>query len=706
MSTESSRDASRRGAPEILCSHCGAIFSPPEDDHARCPKCLRSSGLVQGEPPTESPSPNPRGLRWAVVAVAAVAAWALWWTNSPSPGDLEPGGDGAASPSSAPVLSTLPEALRLRPGEITGAVQLEADRLPRDGKAILEAVVHAQQQGWLAPRPEDDELAGAPRSASSLAPAISGSRVEAAGPLESAILAAALLRARLEEPISWGVDDSAPDSATDLMKRRYLLRAGQGPWLALDDASVDQATVRVLDEAGLVADTLAIHGLMALMSDDMDLASLASQQARALAPADPAVVYAAGQVQVAAGLVDMGLSTMEGAAHRRADARTWYGLGLAAMHTQKAFKAHQYMQRASQTDPTAIEPYLGLSQLGLERLAVTPKPQQGRVVEEIQAAVDAAAAIDPEAVGIAAIQAQLAVLGGDPARAERLLRAETDRRPQDGLAWLNLAQFLTSTGHADAVLPLLKEAVAAGATGDEIHQTLGAILAESGRLEEAVLALDRALEAEPGSSTLRPQLAQLHHALGRPEAARRLLTAHLEREPADGRSRLLAAQLELDVGQLDQAETHVAQVLAKEPQHPQALLLEVVLALSRGTDPTRELQAAVAAVGGRSDVAQVLLEQGFPTEGEALLRDALANEPEDGLAPVLLVALLVATERAEEAKALRESAMARVPDDGKEALGQQFAMAQQQGEDALAARRAQQAAGEAPSPPEPPDPVP
>ena len=52
------------------------------------------------------------------------------------------------------------------------------------------------------------------------------------------LLLGALLDARGLGPIAYGVDDDAPDAATDIVRRRYLVRAGQGAWLAMDEAPV------------------------------------------------------------------------------------------------------------------------------------------------------------------------------------------------------------------------------------------------------------------------------------------------------------------------------------------------------------------------------------------------------------------------------------------------------------------------------------
>ena len=599
-------------------------------------------------------------------------------------------GDTVSVTGAADVLASLPEQLKVDPGEVTAAVRLAADRLPGSARAIVDAVAAARTAGRLPARGLDDDFSGAPRTASSLAPALDGATtVPAAGTLSVALLARALMTVKGLEPISLGVDPTATDSATELLARRYLIRAGTGEWLSFDGAPVAPESVTALDAVALHANVLGWVALGALYVEDLDLASKASQQARALSRGDAALAFIAGQVQVASGLGDMGLGAMESAAALRADGRTWLTLGLTAMELSQPFKADQYLGRAAEADTSLVEPHLLQAQVDLERLQLVPKPQRPKVVEAVRAHLASAEAIDAEARGVRTIKAQIAALDGDLDAAETMLREEVKAHAADAGSWLDLASFLQGSEREREALELLQRATTeAGLTDPALQQTLGVLLVRDGQYADAVKALSSALEADPTDPSLRPQLAQLHKELGDVASARALLQEQLRlpgRED-DRDARLLIAQLEMDAGDMKAAAANVEAVLAKQPTDPDANVLKYLISLRTNEQVDAARDAALKVVGKRSDLAQVLLEQGFPEAGEALLKDAIEEEPEDGLAPVLLSALLVATGRYAEAVELRDGVLAGIEDeDTKRALTQQFETAFSQARDAAKA---------------------
>ena len=203
------------------------------------------------------------------------------------------------------------------------------------------------------------------------------------------------------------------------------------------------------------------------------------------------------------------------------------------MHAQKPFKAHQYLQKAVSSNPELAEPHLGLAQLALERLAITPRSGQGAVIEEVKGHIAAAEKADAQAVGIGALKAQVAALAGDKAEAERLLREETKAHGEDPIAWLNLAQFLEGEDRSEAALSVLEEGAQRANKSAPLFQALGSVLAEAGRLDESLAALEAALAIDPSDDELRPQLAQLHHARGEVAKARTLLEDQMAKLPHD-----------------------------------------------------------------------------------------------------------------------------------------------------------------------------
>ena len=689
------------------CSSCSAEFHLAPGEPERCPQCLRSSGLVMramsaDEPPSGGGSVALKVLL-AAVSVGAVGAGVFFATQSTEPIGPPPGaagGHGAGAPATEMSVDAVPDDLRINPAHVDGAVRLAADGLDRSAPAVTAAVVAAVANGSLPNRGDEDTMWKAPWSAGDLAPALGGKKVGPAGTLERAHLAAALLDARGLGPVTYGVDDAAPGSATDIAKRRYLVQVSGSEWLAVDDGSVP-AAVRTLSEAGVLAETLAWRALGAIGEEDVDTASRASQQARALAPDDPAIAFVAGQVQVASGLAEMGLAAMERAAGRRSDARTWFALGLTAAQIGSPFKAQQYFEKAAEKDPTNIEPYILMAHLTLGRLQLTPEAQRPALVTQIERQLTAAAAIDPQGAGIATIRAQLRAMEGDAAGAEALLRQELSNRADDPDAWMDLADFLEGSKREREAMEVLTDAMEKGVEGAEVFHRLGIYRARDEDLQGAADMLERALSADPGIQQLRPQLAQIFRALGQTDKARGLLIEHVELFGGDVEGRLLLAQFEMDQERWDDATNQLELVLAKDRRNQPALTLTYLLALQRKQDAKAAREAAVAVFDSRAELAQLLLEQGFTEEGESLLVEAMDKEPEDGLAPVLLATVMLATGRTAEAEKLKAETLERVAtDDQRTRLETLF-------ETAFQGARANETARQAVPTPEPaPEPAP
>lgn len=691
-------------AKSYLCSSCGHRFSLEPDADKACPACLKAEGLALLP---EAASGGGRGSAGLVIALALVAIGLLTWyllrsgaqDAPPSAADVP-----ARTQTPKPTLSQVPTALQQRPDEVTPGVKAAADKLPDAPAEIVTAVRRAVDAGLMPGRPMLEELLDAPRPAALLAPALEGKKVGAAGTLEVTSLASALLAAK-GHTVSWGYDPGERHAATDVGARRYLLKVGSGAWMPLDGRPVPDE-VTPLDEAGVLANVLAWRGLSALAARDFERASETLGYAGKLAPKDPTIVFTVGQIQFANEAFDAGFATMERAAEMAGggDGMTWYTLGIFAVQAERGFKAHKYLMKATELDKAFPDPWIAMAQLALDRYEMTPKDDQPAVLQEAQGHAAQAAKIDPQAPGLKTIQARLAAFEGDTDLAERLLREEIELHPRDAGAWNVLAQFLLMNDRTAQALEVLQEADDKGITDAELHALTGMVLANMNRLGEAVVALEKALAADPGSGELRPQLAQLHKALGDEGKARDLMVDHIERYPQDGNGRLLLAQLEIDAGRYDAAEIQLQAVLKDQPTALEPLMLRYIGQLRAGVDVSAARDAAVRAAGKRSAVAQILVEQGFPEESEAVLREALEKEPEDTLSAVILVAMLAVTGRAEEAEKIKAATLEKVVEEDRAELEAQFKVALDQAQQAIEAAKA--SGIEVPEPPPTPEPKP
>ncbi len=689
-----------------LCSSCGAHFSHTAPPAPRCPSCLRSTGLIpeDGDSSTgpTQPRPSSRWPRLAAVtfllaAVAAGAWFVLQRPQAPPSGSHTDAGTPPNGPTSSPpadplaTLTGLPDALKARPDTVNAGVRALAKTLPPDAAGLLNVVIQARHDGRLPARSPEDNLPGeAPLSASVLATAWqAGSPTPPVNGFEVVSLAGALLQARDLGPVTYGYDRSARHARTAITKRRYVVRAAQGPWVALDGADLAQEQVAPLTPASYLANTLAWRALAAMDAAGSngagDRASRAVGAARRLAPDDPAIAFLAGVVDLYNGLTDLGMTAMESVAQEHGDAMTWLMVGEYAMAADQAFKAQQYLEKAAKLDPRFPEPHVRLAQLTLERMTVTPKDQHPKLLDELKRHIADAEALDPRVFGLHALKAQLAVLDGHPEQAEALLREEISTHPHTARARLLLAHYFLDQQKPDEALRALDQAVSDRLATPEVQSLRGELLAGKKDNAQAAQAFEAALAQRPDDPTLRLKLAQLYDAQGDVDRARALLTDQLKRFPDDQDSvtqaGLLLGQLELNAGDIPAAQAAIQAVLAKAPADPTALVFRYVVALIAGGDgvaPARD--AAIRAVGRRSQLAEILLEQAefhdaFVTEGERLLRDAVREDPQDTDAAPMLVALLAAKRDEEGARAFIAERVAKLPEDQRATVREQLEQA-------------------------------
>ncbi|MFT7579608.1 MAG: tetratricopeptide (TPR) repeat protein [Myxococcota bacterium] len=599
-------------------------------------------------------------FRLALLAtVTALVACGGEQTNPASPPVAKPN-----SPL-AGVTDKIPPAFSAPTDVVTGAVQLAADTLDKDPAKISAAVVAATTVGRMMPRDLLSDAPDAPRTASELAPALGGKDVGVAASFEQASLLAALLKAKGHTEIGYGIVAKARWSATELAARHYVVRVGDGPWLATDSRPVSAGLVTALSDTALLAHRLAWRGL-GWMPTSPKKAARAIKFARELQPADPAIRFLMGEAQINEGLAELGVQTMEQAAKTVADALTWYRLGRLAKQEGRLFRAKEYFDKSIAGDAAFVEPHRALAELAIDRLDVSPRAEHVKILEEAAVHVATARKVDDKAPGVRIDEAQIAVLRGDLDTSLALLTEETELHPSREDGWLILAQVLTIASRETEAMTVLDNALKAGVETANVLKGQATLAASTGDFAKALPALERALELAPDDPELRPQLAQLYRYHKQIDKARGLLEAQLGRFDDDLTSTLLLAQLELDEERPDRALTLVDAVLSAVPDQKEAILIRylTLLQLKRPAAVIEVAEAkALEAAGGHRQLGEVLLEQGRLDAGEKALVAGLEAEPNDAIIRVYLVGLYHRLGRLDEAKVIRDTTVALMETD-------------------------------------------
>ena len=213
-------------------------------------------------------------------------------------------------------------------------------------------------------------------------------------------------------------------------------------------------------------------------------------------------------------------------------------------------------------------------------------------------------------------------------------RAGLERAPDDGLLHGALGQLLARTG-GDAEIHLREALRLAGRPRPDLSVTLGAHLAERGRLSEALVLYDEALFADPGHLAARNNRAVALYRSGRGDEALRELEALANEYPQHVDAHNNLAALALDRGRWREAAAHARRALQAAPDHANAWL----------------------------NLGLAEHEQGRADQAERAYRRSLSLSPEHVMARFHLGRLLVALEnpRVDESVELLRQVAAAAP---------------------------------------------
>jgi len=610
-----------------------------------------------------------------VLAVAGVAgiAIALWLTLAPNrivgPTDDATTRPPASNDPREAVRADVPEALGVSPDGVSPGTRTLAATLPPDATAAASSIAQARKDGILPARAVPGSAVGAPRSAGELGDALAKKQRMQASSFELTTLLGSVLRSR-GGSIEYGAVPKTRFDATELLARRFVVRLKNGAWLSPDGGPSEGAVV--LSDLDYLGHVLAFRALGAIAKKDGDTASRAAGLARRLLPDDPAVAFVVGDAQVLNGLTDESRRTYLKAASVNSDAMTWYRLAARARAELRPFKADEYFKKSVDDDASFAAPHVGLAELALERLAVTPTDEHPKLLASVKEAITDAEKADPGAAGIRIIKAHLTSLDGKNDESRALLEEEVKLHPEEEMSFVMLANVYATERKDAEALKTLEDALAAGHETDDVYQGLGMLYAVLNRFDEAKKAFARALELDPEDSTYRLQLAQLERESGNVDKTRALLEAQVAKFPEDPMGGLLLAQVELANEQPGKAKIQVDKVLAHDPNNKEAILLDYLIGVVIEKPSPEARTKAVAMIGSRRKLAELLLQNGLTSEAEVVLKDALTAEASDLVAPVLLVAIYIATNRAGDATTLRAATLGKLEPDKRAELEKLF----------------------------------
>ncbi len=176
----------------------------------------------------------------------------------------------------------------------------------------------------------------------------------------------------------------------------------------------------------------------------------------------------------------------------------------------------------------------------------------------------------------------------------------------------------------------------------EALNNLGVLLAETDRLNEALMVLRQAVTHQPANPDYLLNLGRVETVMGNPAAAERSFRGALEQDPGNAEAALTLGGLLEQAGGLGDAETVYRSLLAKRPDDPQALLAlaRVARSLGRPQEAEAALEQAVAAAPETADahleLGRLLLARHALEPAVAALSDAVAVAPESAAAHLAL----------------------------------------------------------------------
>jgi tetratricopeptide (TPR) repeat protein len=289
--------------------------------------------------------------------------------------------------------------------------------------------------------------------------------------------------------------------------------------------------------------------------------------------------------------------------------------------------------------------------------------QYERGIAELKIAIRLSAADERSRLALA----DVFVRADQVAAAEQALRETLTAIPASGRAHYVLARLYQRQGRQAEALREFEQAITFGPLLglNGIYQTMGALHAARQTFDAAVSMYSTRVDIQPNDAGAHQDLGDTYARLGRDEEALAEFSVALLIDPERAAAHAAIAQVHLRTGQYTDAVDAAQRALALDPAHAQAryTLATALLRLGRTEEGQQELgafqrvQAEAAAarargleLGALKREASISAKSGDHVKAVALLRSALALEPDAVSHLNLGLALLDARQPAEAAE--------------------------------------------------------
>jgi len=223
---------------------------------------------------------------------------------------------------------------------------------------------------------------------------------------------------------------------------------------------------------------------------------------------------------------------------------------------------------------------------------------------------------------------------GKTSEAKDHVNAALAQQPDYPDAWLTLGMILEQEGKPEQAIAVYERAVAIR-PHHPAALNLGAALQKAGRGDEARGIYEAALRGDPENRALRNNLAAVLMDAKEPAAAEKLLVGLLVENPRDAQTRLNLGILYSRASRPKDAEEQYRAAIAIEPKNAKAHyhLAGALQAMGRGAEAAEEFRRCIEAepghVNARAELAVLMERNGDVAAAVGLLEEANKLKPDD-----------------------------------------------------------------------------